>query len=521
VTALAQGSAGLALVMCFALLGLRQAAAASVLLAVQSLAVAIAALAQHQPMIAAATMVIDVIGAHWFLRHQVPAQHEAPVGGTKITIVVGAGLAVLCQSCGALALPLAVVLLSVLLAATRPNRLLSLMALVSLQNGLVLVACLAPRPPLQALASFILPLPFVIGLTLGDLRQREPTLPAWLQRWPGWAQFGISVVIFLTTLTIPLDPIAAVFAPLIGVWGVAEAWQARNRTAQGVVHRALALLKLGAILLAVCAPDPIVAWIAVTTTVAAGLLPTLPRQWEGLLLASCGAGLALFGLLTISTGLASISYTSLFVGYALVAAAVPDLGVVILILILRLGMQSRLPPLADDVLIGVALVGLLACTVLLAMKTARRHRLTLLQLGQTAIAAVAVGIGLPQARFAGVILLILLILTRAAARIADGPAAIAARAGLSGIPPFGVFPGLVLVLLAISSHAPWLLLPVGLALVAMLAAGTPTSRLTSSRWTWRTSGSLGLLPLALAFVFGFVAPDNFIEWLRAMTAAAP
>ena len=56
---------------------------------------------------------------------------------------------------------------------------------------------------------------------------------------------------------------------------------------------------------------------------------------------------------------------------------------------------------------------------------------------------------------------------------ASGPAGVLALAGLAGLPPLGVFPGVVLVVLVVSSHAPWVLVPLLAALVPMLLAGLP------------------------------------------------
>ena len=71
------------------------------------------------------------------------------------------------------------------------------------------------------------------------------------------------------------------------------------------------------------------------------------------------------------------------------------------------------------------------------------------------------------------VLLILLILTRAAARMADGAVAGVALAGLGGVPPLGVFPGLVLVVLVLSNHDPWLLLPLAVGFTPILSASLP------------------------------------------------
>jgi hypothetical protein len=553
VTALAQGTAGLALVMCFGLLGARQVALASILLAIQGLAVAIAALAQHQPLIAAATAAIDVVGAVWFLRVasigalRSPIEPpEGPMGGARLGVIVGAALAVLCQSSGPLALPLAVVLLSVLLAATRQHRLMQLIALVSLQNGVALAACLVVHVPFLALACFVLPLPLAAGFALGGPARYDLGIPRWMRSWLGWAQLAVSVAMFAASLAVRLDPLATIFAPLIGMWGIADAWAGRHRMAQSPARRLAASARLGLMLVAVGTTQPVLAWLAVTGAMTAPLFPALSRRWNEALLAFCASGLVIFGLLTMSGELASVSYTGLFVGYAAIAAVVPELGVVVVFLVMRLTVQTHLPSMATALLLAVASVGLLTCALLLldnaglvargrlsgrtgrsANQTPQRH-LTLLSLAQTSIIAVALGLDLPDARFAAVVLLILLILTRTAARIAHGAVAAAAAASLGGIPPLGVFPGLVLVLLALSSHAPWLLLPIGIGLAGVVASSIgqqgwwrDAALPSPSTWTSSALRSVGLVPLALALLFGFFAPDGMVDWLRAATAAAP
>ena len=550
--ALAQGTAGLALVMCFGLLGARQVAVALILLATQGLAVAIAALARHQPLIAAATVAIDVVGAVWFLRvvsvgaMRSPARSlEGPIGGARLGIIAGAALTVVCQSFGSLALPLAVVLLSVLFAATRQHRLMQLMALVSLQNGVALVACLVVHVPLLALACFVLPLPLAVGFALRHPARYDLGIPRSMRSWLGWIQLAVSVAMFAASLAIRLDPLAAVFAPLIGMWGIAAAWVGRHRIAQSPARRLAASAKLGLMLVAVGTTQPVLAWLAVLGAMTAALLPALPRRWNEALLAFCASGLVIFGLLTMSGELASVSYTGLFVGYAAITAVIPELGFVVVFLVLRLTVQTHLPPMATAIFLAVGAVGLLTCAILLlnnagliAMgwlpdRTGRGahhslQRLTLLSLAQTSITAVALGLDLPDARFAAVVLMILLILTCTAARLAHGPVAAAAAAGLGGIPPFGVFPGLVLVLLALSSHAPRLLLPIGLGLTGVVATavgqqgwGQDTAVRSPTAWTSSALRSAGLVPLVLAFLFGFFAPDGMVDWLRAATTAAP
>jgi len=536
VTALAQGMAGMALVICFALLRTRQVGAALTLLAVQSVGVALAALVQHQPLIAVATVAIGVFGASWLLRPQAWIVKQpvvtAPVGGAKLGIIVGAGLAVLCQSCGALGLPLAVTLLSILLAATRDHPVMRFIALVSLQNGVALAACLVAAAPLPALACFVLPVALTIATTLSEarwgelslkvrvlgssspLRNRYASVAAWLQRQFGWIHLALSIGLFSMSLTMPIDSLGSIFAPLIGAEGIAQAWAARYRPARTLVQRSAALVKLAMLLLAVGTSGPVFAWFAIVAAMTAAILPALPRRWNSALLALSAAGLALFGLLTITAALPAVSYTSLFVGYAAMAAVVPELGIVILVVFLRLTLTTPLPPVASTAAICIAVAALFYCMIFLWNGNAR-HRLTLLLLAQISIGGLTIGLGLPDARFAATILLVLLILNRAAIRLADGPAAAAAMAGLGGIPPFGVFPGLVLVLLVVAGHAPWLLLPVGMALVIMVTASMPMKHASSSM---RTSFlSVGWVPLALCFLFGFFAPPDLVQWLRALT----
>lgn len=516
-TALAQGSAGVALVMVFGLLAIRQVSAAAILLGMQSLAVAIAALTQHQPLIAAATGLVNAIGITLLLRFMTQqsgaakgafsrpdvmvrwaalARMSQPAGGAKFGILVGAALAALCQSCGPLALPLAVVLLSVVLAATRRHPLMRLIAVVSLQNGIGLAACLTTAEPLPALACFFLAVPFAATLLAIPLQpgivRRDTGLPRWIRLRLGWTRLLLSVGLLAASLLVPLDPIGAVFAPLIAFWGLAGAWVERERYGLPLVFHLAALKKLAFMLLAVGLVQPVAGWLCLATAMAAAVLPTARRGQDGVLLASCGAGLALFGLLTIPVAhapmsfaplsfapvsFASVSFAAVFIGYAVVAAAVPDMGVIIGVLILRLAAQFHLPAIALGILIAVALAGLAGCLLALLVRRGGR-RTTPLQLAQVSVAAVALGLDSPQARFAALVLLVLLILTRSAERLSSvdrgGGVASAALAGLGGLPPFGVFPGLVLVLLAIGGDAPWLLLPVGAGLAVTAAAILPS-----------------------------------------------
>ena len=128
--------------MSFALLRIRQIRSAASLFAVQAMASAISAISLHQPLMTLPPLLLAA--CLWLAPGRIAMLEPgtAPIGGAKISILAGAVLAVLCQSQGALGLPLAVILLSALLAATRRHSLMHVVALMAMQNGLGLAACL-------------------------------------------------------------------------------------------------------------------------------------------------------------------------------------------------------------------------------------------------------------------------------------------------------------------------------------------------------------------------------------------
>jgi hypothetical protein len=581
VTALAQGSAGLALVMGFALLASGQVAAATVLLAVQSGAVAVTAVVLHQPLMAIPPLILGA-GA-WWLQHETAAPRSVVVGGVRPAVAIGAVLAVLCQSLGGFALPAAIVLLSILLAATRSQKSMQVLALVALQNGVALAGSLIVHPDalpaalLFPLACLLLPLPLAVNLLVpgmalargsappdvtggteiraveGDRADpqitsreghdtnehghdtsghgRDTMQPAERATataasfrsgrnvaWLGWFDLGLALVMAAATVIVPLDPLASLFAPLLALDGVLRSCVRRNRHALTAIRRGVALAQTGFTVLAVCAPDPATTWLAVLAAMTLALLPTLSRRWASAVLANLGAGLALIGILLMSATPPLFGWFSLFVGLTTIAAAVPDLAVVVVILMLRLANQAPWPSGVETLGISLAVIALLACALLLTSR-GRSHRITLLMLSQATIAALAICTGQAEGRFTALVMLILLILSRSAVRIAGGPTAALAMAGLAGVPPFGVFPGLVLVVLALSAFDPWLLLPTGAALLPIVLAGLPV-QLTDFRPRIEVP-SIAWLPLVLAILAGYFAPDGLVQWWRVLTAGSP
>ena len=194
---------------------------------------------------------------------------------------------------------------------------------------------------------------------------------------------------------------------------------------------------------------------------------------------------------------------------------VPDLATVLMVLILRGTTLAPWPPGVEALGTAIATLGLLACAGLL-MNAARSHRTALLVLGQVSIAGLAVCTGQAEGRFAALVLLILLVLCQTAAKLTPAPAGPLATAGLAGVPPLGVFPGLVLVVLTLSAHDPWLLLPLGAGLIPIIQAGLP--RRFPDRFPAMRLASLAWLPLLLAAAAGYFAPTGLVHWWRLLTA---
>jgi hypothetical protein len=509
-TVLAQACAGLALAAGLAMLCARQLRAAFICFAAQSASVAGVAVLGGQPLLALAPAAS--MAAIWLARNRIPpsAHADRPIGG----VAAGVVLALLCLCEDDIGIPLAVVLLAVVLAAFRREPVARLLAACALGNGITLTGCIVAADDLLPLACLALPLP-IAGSLFAWPQGLAGTRRRWRQRdaatWFGWMELGGAAALFAATLIVPLGALASIFAPLIAFDGVVRARVALDSTRPW--RRMASLLQLGFILLAVCATEPILSWLAVTAAATVALLPTTARHSDRALLACVGAGLALFGTLTLPLDSSLSGYLGLLAGYAMLAAAVPDLAIPLLVLLLRSAVQTEWLPAAGPLGTGVALTALLACSALLIRR--RGDRADILLLAQACMAGLAIATAQPDGRFAAAVLLILLSLTRTASRAAGEPAALLSIAGLAGLPPFGVFPGLVLVALTVSSHTPWLLPPLGLALIPVLLAGLP--RRLPSVPLRAALQSIAWLPLALAALFGLFAPMELVRWLAAVT----
>jgi formate hydrogenlyase subunit 3/multisubunit Na+/H+ antiporter MnhD subunit len=338
----------------------------------------------------------------------------------------------------------------------------------------------------------------------------------------------------VTLSVLRLDSLAALFMALIALSGAATAWVNLRRRYRSGRRRAAGQVMLGCMLLVCLLADPLLSWLTVAGASAAALYPALQQNggttavaqsWERVPLAGSGLALVLFGIIAAHAGatVAVLAPAGVILGYAILASLQPSLLIVLLALLSRLhdlGSASAMGATIGPMLIGVGLAATLACGLTLLIRPDTRRRLAFLQLGQAGTALLAFGIGTAEAIFAGLVQVVLLVLSRIAAEIGGraGTERVAIAAGLAGLPPAGVFPGLALIAVATAHKAPWLLAPLGAGL-AMLGWATIT-RLAAPRWTGPLTAAPVWIPLGLSLLIGWLLPASVSDWLHTAAAAA-
>ncbi|MGA3399859.1 MAG: hypothetical protein ABSC95_11615 [Acetobacteraceae bacterium] len=549
-TPLAQGAAGLAVALGFALLSTRRTGGLAILCVAQAVVVALAALAQGEFAVAlvacAEAALVGWLGTRilplplWVRSAARPnhpgagasVPYSPPAAGGIWLLGAGAVLAGLAATIPGTGLALAVVLLGLLLLAARPLPSHQALGIAAVQNGLVL-AGIAAGLSNGRLALVVLPwLPALAlgALWLGSDRART----AWLQapRPAGWIDTALCGLALVLAAALPwqlgahgpfwrLDPLAVHVVLLLAALATAASWTQRN--ASPVWGSRLAILAGTA--LAVLSTDPLPRWLGMTVAtigVAAAALPARAEAWRRLRLGCTGLGLALFG--TIALYAAALPQPAsaialhpapallpasvcIMLGYGTLAVLAPELTVAAVALILRM----RGAP-ADDLLLALGLAAMLVAT--LGLATARgpqRRTLPLVGLAQGGAAVFAFGLGSESGNLAGLLQLSFLALTQCALLLAreNGLDRLAARAGLAGLPPFGLFPSLALILVATAERLPWLLLPLGAGLAAV--AWAVLLQLPAGH---RLRLSPAWLPLALLLIAGFAMPDPLLAWFR-------
>jgi hypothetical protein len=435
-----------------------------------------------------------------------------------LVLAVGAVLAALAATIPGTGLPLAVILLGLLLVASRALPSHRVLGIAATQNGMVLAA-LAAGLSNWRLAVVVVPLLPALAfgaLSLGGDRARAALLYA---RRPGaWIDIGLCGFALLFACVLPwqagvhgpwwrLDALAALVVLLLAALAAAGSWARRHATPIWGGQ----LATLAGTVLAIVSSDPLLTWLGMilaTLGAVGGALPGRLEAWRGVCLGCTGLVLALFGIITLQAGVAPLPASAcVMLGYGTLAVLAPELTLAAAALILRM----RGAP-TDDLLLALGLAGLLAGGLGLALRPPPRRIRQLAGLAQGGLAVFACGLGTDGGNLAGVLQLSFLALTQCALLLArdDGVDRLAALAGLAGMPPFGLFPSLALVLAATAASLPWLLLPVGAGLAAV--AWPVLLQLPAQR---RLLASAAWLPLALLLIAGFAMPDPMLAWFRA------
>lgn len=277
-------------------------------------------------------------------------------------------------------------------------------------------------------------------------------------------------------------------------------------------------LALGGMLLAAVSGNAVLTAAALAMAAAAELAPHLRSGWYRVPLCGAGLGLVLFGSILPATPLVS---GCALLGLAALAVAVPGLLPLLPLLALHFaGSGFAGSGFAGPALVAVGLASVLACAAAVAIRPSDKSQLSWIAFGQAGVVAMAFGLRSPDAVFAGLVLAVLLVLSGAARMLVkgEGLAALLASVGLAGLPPFGVFPGLALVILATAKQSPWLLVLLLPALATMgwsVVARLPTPRIAAAdRW------SPAWIPLAAALLVGFALPGSAAAWLHALVREA-
>jgi hydrogenase-4 component F len=523
----AQGAAGLAVALGFALLGTRSTSIGAKLCAVQAAVVAIGAFAQGHPWVAA-TELVEAGTLGWIGGKRLPlplwawaASRPKPTrgGGTlSLPLAAGATLAAMSATIPGTGLPLAVILLGILLVGSRRPPFHQALGIVAGQNGLVLAA-ISVELSNWGLVLVVLPLLPALAfaaLWFGGARARTAYLMA---PFPAaWIDAALCSLFLLLACLLPwqvgahgalwrLDPLAAHAILLLAALAAAAAWARLD--AATVWGTRLAVL--AGTVLAVLSSAPLLTWLGVTLATAGAVAGTLPGRalaWRRLVLGCTGLGLALFGTIALHAAPPTLSAAACaMLGYSVLGMLAPELAVAAVVLILRLRVVAT-----DDLLLALGLAGILVAAIGLATSGPHRRFLELVTLAQGGAAVFAFGLGTDGADLAGLLQLSLLALSWCALLLGreGGLDRLAALAGLAGVPPFGLFPSLALILAATAAHAPWLLLPLGAGFFPV--AWAVLRRLPAAER--RLLPSPAWIPLALLLIAGFAMPDPWLAWLR-------
>lgn len=525
---LAQGVPGLAVALSLAMLLAARPATALRLAALQA---AIVGLLAAEEFAWAAVIPLALVAAILLLGRFVRDRGDRV---RPASLLVGGTLALLALTFPGQHLALAVVVLGATITATRRAAAMQTVGLISLQNGIVLAAT---SNPVAAVSPAIAMLPIVPALAVGLLwlnttRKGAALLAAWPTNRP-FDAIGCSVVFALTGIlpwlvpmqwgAVHIDAFAATILLLLAIVATAASW-ARLRHAGGTSPAGVRCIVLLSAALAVVLDDPVQSWLALlgaTIATAASSLPRRTEAWRSLRLGGLGLGIALSGAIA-TAGPGVWAPVCTVVGLGMVACLAPELALAAVAMILRHRhpLTGHAPVAALLMVAGLAAIAITGCGILWCAKRLPLSSLT--GLGHAGVALFAFGLDVPAAHVAGVINLVLLSLAQSGLLLAgEGSVArFAATAGLAGVPPFGTFPSLALVIAATAARRPWMLLPFAAALgllvwsiLTQVPAVTPARGLPRTPYAWA--------PLVLALLVGFAMPQSIFAWLQSAAAGVP
>ncbi len=449
------------------------------------------------------------------------------------SLFFGSTLALLALTFPGEHLALAVVVLGAALTVTRRSPAMQIFGLISLQHGIVLAATNNPLAGLSTAMAMLPTIPALAlaGLWLNTTHRGASVLAAWPTNT--WFDAIACSVVLVFACTLPwlvpmewaamrVDAFVATVIPLLAIVATAASWAPRLRASGAGPAGARFILVVSAAL-AVLVADPVQSWQALVIATIAAASSSLPRRaeaWRRLRLGSLGLGIALSG--TIATaGVTVWGPVCTVVGLGMVACLAPELALAsVAIIVHHLHPLTEHAPIHALLMVaGLAGIAVTGCAILLCRKNVPLVSLT--GIGQAGVTLFALGLGLPAANAAALVTLILLSLTQSALLLAgEGSLAqLVATAGLAGVPPFGIFPGLALVIAETAARFPSMLLPFAVALgllvwsiLRQLAALPAARSLPRAPYAWA--------PLLLALLVGFAMPQPVFAWLQSAAAGA-
>ncbi len=192
--------------------------------------------------------------------------------------------------------------------------------------------------------------------------------------------------------------------------------------------------------------------------------------------------------------------------------------------------------LPGPAVLALGLLALLIAALALGRQRDARRLVAVATVGQAGLVAVAIGLGTSAAVFAGVLHLTLatLVLTALLSRARTAEAGVTVAAGLvalAGLPPFGLFSGIVLIAAAAAHAAPLLLAPLGAALglsawamlarlPALRAPGAATSPTAPRAAGWaHVRIIVPWLHLALTALLGLAMPIPLVRWFATIAGS--